>query len=174
MMARPNWQALRRSRNWCVGATTGMALFFAAWQFLVPASPRSASSDDSPAMSAWAWIVAFALSFPNALVLAVSAGRVLWRARRRSVAWVPVAVLLALGFGLPSLAGSSGFGMEVVLWSIPLALSISVGFSVCVILFTPTSNGPAPPTRDGLGNEEHAYSRDLVSARPPGEAPNGR
>lgn len=145
-----------------------MVLFLAAWQFLVPAGPERAS-DDSSTMSLWVWIVAFALSFPNALVLAVSASRSLWRARRRRLVWAPVAVLLAAAFGFPSLASSIGFAMEVVLWSFPLGLSISLGFSVCVILFTATPNGPAPPTPDPMGDEEHAYSRDLVSGSPHGK-----
>jgi len=145
-----------------------MALFLAVWQFLVPAGHQRAS-DDSPGISMWLWIVAFGLSLPNALVLAVSASRLLWRARRRRWVWAPVVFLLAATLGFPSLASSSGLATEVVLWSLPLGFSMSVGFSVYVILFTPTPNGPAPPTRDPMVEEEPAYSRDLVSERPPGK-----
>jgi hypothetical protein len=152
-----------------VVATIGTVLFLAAWQFLVPEG-RQRTSDDSSDLSFGPFVVVFALSFPNALVLAVSASRLLWRARRRRVVWAPVAFLLATVYAFPSLASSCGFTMAVVLWAIPIALSSSVGFSVCVILFTPIPNVPARPTLDPTGDEEHVYSRDLVPERPHGKA----
>jgi hypothetical protein len=169
-MTRPNWPALRRSRSWRVVATTGTVLFLALWQFLVP-DGRQRASDDPSDWSIWAWVVVLGLSFPNALVLAVSASRLLWRARRRSVVWAPVAFFLTTAYAFPSLASASGFAMTIVLWSLPIALSISVGFSLCVILFTPTPKVPAPPALDPTGDEEHVYSRDLVQQRPPGKGP---
>jgi hypothetical protein len=106
----------------------------------------------------WLFFAAIAVSFPNALALAASASRWLWRARRRSRVWTPVAVLVAATCGFPSLASFSGFAPEIFLWSIPIGFSVSAGFSVCLILFTPALKVPVPSP---IGEEQHAYSRDV-------------
>jgi hypothetical protein len=161
-MAGPNWRALRGRLYSCVVATVGMVLFLAVWQFLVPGGPRR-QGDHPPDLLLWAFIAALALSFPNAVVLAFSASRLLWKVGRRGTFWIPVAVLVLAMVGVPILTEFSGLGRIIVLWSFPMALFVSAGASAYVILFTPGPGGAAPAPPDDVDDERHAYVRDLAS-----------
>jgi hypothetical protein len=178
-MAGPNWRALRRRLFSCVVATVCMLLFLLFWQFAVPAGPRRHGDGPPDMLFFWAWFAAVALAFPNAVVLAFSASRLLWNARRRGLFGAPVAVLFAAMVGVPIATELSGLGRLVVLWSFPLALFVSLGASASVILFTPSPGG-APPTPPGaeaevlaapaVDDEGHAYARDLASPPTRGKA----
>jgi hypothetical protein len=157
MTRRTNWPALRQRLRPCLIATVLMTLFLGAWQFLVPGR----ETDSAPtSVTVWAMIVALWLLFPNAIVLASSASRSLWRQRHRAAAFVPVPAFVACALGLPVVTEGAGLGRAAALWAFPTGLLISASASVVVILRSPTVVGAARELNSA--EEPQAYTRDVV------------
>jgi hypothetical protein len=165
-MTRPaNWQALRQRLRPCLVATVLMTLFLGVWQFLVPGR----DTDPAPtSVTVWAMIAALWVLFPNAIVLASSASRSLWRQRHRAAAFVPVPGFVGCALGLPVVVELVGLGRAASLWAFPAGLLISASASVGVILRSPVVVGAA--TELDSAEEPHAYARDVVQRRSKGDS----
>jgi hypothetical protein len=164
-MTRPaNWQALRQRLGPCLIATVLMTLFLGVWQFAVPGR----DTDSSPSATVWAMIAALWVLFPNAIVLASSASRSLWRQRHRAAAFVPVPGFVACALGLPVTVELVGAGRVAALWAFPAGLLISATASVAVLLRSPVVAGVAIELDSA--EEPHAYARDVVQRRSKGDS----
>jgi hypothetical protein len=143
----PDWAALRRLlRPWAIGMIIWLA-FLAVWQFLVPAG-KSRGSSSGGALDLGLLVGALAVLVPTSLVLAFAATRRLWRARRRLVALLPIPLLCALTWALPTLSDDAGLERVISIWMVPSALLLSSVVSAAFIVFS--ASPPEPPSDPGM------------------------
>lgn len=135
----PDWPALRRLRRPGAAALGIWWAFLAFWQFAVPGGDGKPSEPGR-----WLVLGPFAVLPPLSLVLAASATRRLWRARRRAAALLPSALLVAGVGGFPWFADAAGLGGEAFLWSVQLAFLVSSLASAFFVSFaSPGLQAPA-------------------------------
>lgn len=159
----PNGDALRRPLRSCAIGALLLFVFFAAWQFLIPAP-----GDPSNPLTACVVILAASVCLSSGFGLAVSATRRLWRSTERGRSVLPALFLVGVVFAFLSAASAAGAHSLIWLGSLLLALLVSSVFSAYLIITAKDAAPiPSPPTNFDT-DEPHSYVSDIPSNRKTG------